>query len=303
MSTGERWDCLVIPAIALEDQTYRIGPKEDDVYPRRAGEVLLPEREPRAVLDEMRAAIGSMTFSAQYQQDPIPPGGNVIKRQWLRYFTTEPGQFDRLVCSWDTASTLSETSSYSVGMLWGEIGPDYYVLEIVRGRWETPVLRRHIVASHNAWEPDVTLIEDTELGRSLRQDIWSTHSIRLELRRPRYDKAARLLAQSARFEAGQVHIAQDQDWTKPYVDELLAFPYGRSDDQVDATSQALDYLTTSAARRGPIVRRNMTRRPSERRGTDDQARAASDNDDDENERRQPRPFRGTGSVPFGYYDT
>ena len=162
MSTKERWDCLVIPAIAPDDQIYRIGPIEDDVYRRRAGEVLLPDREPRAVLDEMRTAIGSMTFSAQYMQDPIPPGGNVIKREWLRYFATEPESFDRLVCSWDTASTLSETSSYSVGMLWGEIGLDYYVLEIVRGRWETPTLRRHIIESQRLWNPDISLLEDTE---------------------------------------------------------------------------------------------------------------------------------------------
>ncbi len=44
----EHWDRLVIPAIAPEDQSYRIGPGEDDLYRRKTGEVLLPEREPRA---------------------------------------------------------------------------------------------------------------------------------------------------------------------------------------------------------------------------------------------------------------
>ncbi len=262
------WDCLVIPAIAPEDQTYRIGPHEDDLYRRRKGEVLLPEREPKAVLDDMRTAIGSMTFSAQYQQDPIPSGGNVIKREWLRYFATEPPKFDRLVASWDTASTTKETSSYSVGMLWGQVGSDYYLLEIVRGRWEAPTLRRHIIKCERVWQPDGTLIEDTELGRSLQQDIFAAEGLRLLRRRPKYGKEARLLAQSARFEAGQVHIAANQDWTANYVSELLAFPYGRNDDQVDATSQALDYLVARTARSAPLVRKNPVRRNMARREPD-----------------------------------
>jgi len=289
MSERENWDCLVIPAIAPEDQTYRIGPRDDDLYRRKTGEVLLLEREPRAVLDEMRVAIGSMNFSAQYQQDPVPSGGNVIKREWLRYFATEPERFDRLVCSWDTASTVKETSSYSVGMLWGAIGTDYYLLEILRGRWETPALRRKIIECERAWKPHATLIEDTELGRSLQQDIYAGDRLHLLRRRPRYGKEARLLAQSARFEAGQVHIAENQDWTADYVSELLAFPYGRNDDQVDATSQALDYLTARAARAGPLVRRNITRRNVERRDVQDRESA---NADDEG-----KPARGFDGPP------
>jgi len=292
MSEREDWDCLVIPAIAPEDQTYRIGPRDDDLYRRKTGEVLLPEREPRAVLDEMRVAIGSMNFSAQYQQDPVPSGGNVIKREWLRYFATEPERFDRLVCSWDTASTVKETSSYSVGMLWGAIGTDYYLLEILRGRWEAPELRRKITKCEHAWKPHATLIEDTELGRSLQQDIYAGDRLHLLRRRPRYGKEARLLAQSARFEAGQVHIAENEDWTADYVSELLAFPYGRNDDQVDATSQALDYLTARAARAGLLVRKNPVRRnvvsrAPERRQVEDRESAT---DDDEG--RPARKFDG-----------
>lgn len=287
------WDCLVIPAIAPDDETYRIGPGPNDLYRRRKGEVLLPDREPKSVLDDMKAAIGSMTFAAQYQQNPVPAGGNVIKREWLKYFAMEPASFDCLVVSWDTASTLSETSSYSVGMLWGQVGTDYYVLEIVRGRWEAPDLRRIMLRYQGLWKPDATLIEDTELGRSLRQDVYATDRLRLLLRRPRYGKEARLLAQSARFEAGQVHVATNKDWTAAYVSELLAFPFGRSDDQVDATSQALDYLTASTARCRPIERRNIERRNVGRRSTEVHEPTSNDGD----EEQQPPRFRGPGSIP------
>ena len=87
-----------------------------------------------------------------------------------------------------------------------------------------------------------------------------TGVLRPVLRQPRYDKEARLLAQSARFEAGQVYLPSEAPWLATYVGELLAFPNGRHDDQVDATSQALDYLTTRTVPPRPLVRRNIARR-------------------------------------------
>jgi predicted phage terminase large subunit-like protein len=85
------------------------------------------------------------------------------------------------------------------------------------------------------------------------------------LRRSRYDKEARLLAQTARFEAGQVHLPSEAPWLADYIAELLAFPNGRHDDQVDSTSQALDYLTTRSVPHPPLQRRNPVRREIERR--------------------------------------
>ncbi|MCJ2011887.1 phage terminase large subunit [Methylobacterium sp. J-076] len=267
--TGD-WDELVLPAIAPEAARYRIGADEDDVYYRTEGEVLDPAREPREVLDEMLAAVGSMTFAAMYLQDPVPPDGNVIRREWLRYSERDFNDpaFVYFVASWDPASTLDATSSYSVGQLWGWDGENYYLLDQVRGRWEVPDLRRKILECTRSWRPDESLIEDTELGRSLQQDLRRTSSMTMHLRRPRYDKRARLLAQSARFEAGQVVIAEGEPWTHGYVGELLAFPFGRSDDQVDATSQALDFLTAKTAQLRPVQRRNPTRRNIERRGVE-----------------------------------
>lgn len=46
---------------------------------------------------------------------------------------------------------------------------------------------------------------------------------------------ARLLAQSARFEAGQIYRPEQAPWLDAYMNELLAFPYGRYDDEIDAT--------------------------------------------------------------------
>jgi len=203
-----QWEVLSIPAICPEDRTYRIGQGPHRLYRRQAGEVLHPEREPREVLDEMRLAIGSMNFSAQYQQDPVPPDGNIIKREWLRYYEAMPTDFDRVVVSWDTASTIGEDSNYSVGTVWGAIGANYYLFDLVRGKFEVPDLRRRLLELSGQWHADATLIEDTELGRALQQDLARASQLRPLLRRARYDKEARLLAQSARFEAG--HLSGDE---------------------------------------------------------------------------------------------
>lgn len=111
----EDWEVVSIPAIETEARTYQLSDTPEHVYVRPAGEVLHEAREPRTILEQMRRAQGSLTFSAQYQQAPIPPEGNIVKREWLRAYRQPPESFDIIVASWDTASTLSESADYSVG--------------------------------------------------------------------------------------------------------------------------------------------------------------------------------------------
>ncbi len=258
----DEWEVISLPAIATTDSLHQLSDLPDDVHHRRAGDLLQPEREPRDVLEQLRRSQGSLTFQAQYQQEPVPAGGNVVQRSWLKFYTDEemPEHFERTIVSWDTASTLGEHNDYSVGTVWGSTGVDYYLLDVFRGRLEAPDLRRRIMALSDHWAADATVIEDTELGRALLHDLRRTEAFRPILSRPGHDKEARLLAQSARFEAGQVHLPRDAAWLATYMDELLAFPNGRHDDQVDSTSQALYWLTARAPRDRPIERRNVRRR-------------------------------------------
>ncbi|AMJ61097.1 hypothetical protein AXW83_13060 [Bosea sp. PAMC 26642] len=236
------WEVVSIPAIATEAKTYQLSDGSGHVYARPAGEVLHAAREPSTVLEQMRRSQGSLTFSAQYQQAPIPPEGNIVKRQWLRTYTQPPKSFDFTVASWDTASTLSDTADYSVGTVWGAKGLDFYLLDLVRERLEVPDLKREIVRLSKAWKADQTVIEDTDIGRAISQDLRRLRECRPILIKPRYDKQTRFIMQSARFESGQVHVPEEAPWLAAWLNELLAFPNGRHDDQVDSTSQALSYL-------------------------------------------------------------
>lgn len=244
------WEVASLPAIETEARFYQLSDDPDDVYFRQAGEVLHAAREPIEILEQLRRSQGSLTFSAQYLQAPVPPEGNIVKREWLRFYQQPPMKFDMVIASWDTASTLSESSDYSVGTVWGAKGLDFYLLDRVRGRFEVPELRREVINLSARWKADQTIIEDTDIGRAIAQDLRRAGEWRAILRKPRLDKQARFLAQSARFEAGQVHVPPEAPWLAEWLEELLAFPKGRHDDQVDATSQALDYLTS---RMHPLV--------------------------------------------------
>ena len=237
------WEVVSIPAIATEDRRYQLSDAPGDVYIRRAGEVLHAEREPLRVLEDIRRAQGSLVFSSQYQQTPLPLEGNIVKREWLRSYAQRPSEFSYIVASWDTASTLSESADWSVGTVWGAKGLDFYLLDRIRGRFEVPELRRQIVALANRWGVDQTVVEDGDMGRAIVQDLRRTGEVGVVLKRPQFDKQARFLAQSARFESGQVYAPANAPWYAEWLNELLAFPNGKYDDQVDSTSQALEYLT------------------------------------------------------------
>jgi len=237
------WEVVSIPAIEIADREYRLSDEPEDVYFRRAGEVLHNDREGREELEIVRRTQGSLLFSAQYQQAPVPPEGNIVKRDWIRFYDAPPPSFDFTIASWDTASTISDTADYSVGTTWGAKGLDFYLLDVVRDRFEVPELRQRILELARRRSVDQSVIEDTDIGRAIAQDLRRAGEHRAILRRPRFDKEARILAQSARFEAGQVHVPRDAPWLAALLDELLAFPNGQHDDQVDSTSQALDYLS------------------------------------------------------------
>jgi hypothetical protein len=82
------WHHLDLPAIAVDDSVIPAG--HGKLITRRRGEVLHPERESKATLDRIKAEIGSLMFSAQYQQRPVPLEGNLIRRAWFRFYDRLP---------------------------------------------------------------------------------------------------------------------------------------------------------------------------------------------------------------------
>ena len=238
-------EVVSIPAIAVEPGTFQLN-DHGRMYQRQAGEVLDENREPIESLEQKRRAQGTLTFSAQYQQSPIPATGNIIKREWIRYYDNAPSEFDRTVASWDTASTLSETADYSVGTVWGAKGLNYYLLDLVRGRWEFPDLRREVIRLSNLWQVNQTIIEDTETGRSLQQDLQANKNDDASPVKASLRQGGQICCTVGTFQSGQVYVPTEAPWVSTWLQELIGFPNAGHDDQVDSTSQALQYLTLHA---------------------------------------------------------
>ena len=112
----------------------------------------MPNRENREVLSQIKAEIGSLMFSAQYQQRPVPLEGNLIKRDWFRQYELLPqkGPRDQIVQSWDTATMTGQVNDYSVCTTWLMIKNDYYLMEVFRARLQYPDLRRKVVSLSRA---------------------------------------------------------------------------------------------------------------------------------------------------------
>ena len=243
----DNWDVLRFPAIAEEDELHtaetEFGPIE---FARRAGEVLDARRETPATLQQLKEQMGDYLFQSQYQQNPIPVGGAIIKTDWPRYYTpdTRPPRFTTIIQSWDTANTSGEFADYSVCTTWGVLNGQYYLLDVFRRRLQYPDLRRAVKEQAGRYSPNTILIEDKGSGTSLLQDLRAdgVYNLKAYCPPPGNDKQMRLFAQSAVFENGRVWLPTAAPWLADYVRELTTFPGTKYDDQVDSTTQALHYL-------------------------------------------------------------
>ena len=246
------WEVVSFPAIAQEDERHEVvTPHGTYIHHRAEGEALHPAREPLAVLEQIRRTIGTTHFAAQYLQSPTPPGGGMIKEAWfVRY---DPGQlpkFDRIIQSWDTANKAKELSDYSVCTTWGVKGNHFWLLSVFRKRLEYPELKRAVreqAALHGA---DDIVIEDLGSGTQLIQELLAEGLSGVSAYRPKGEKVMRMHAQTAAIEGGLVHIPTQAHWLEDYLHELMVFPKGRYDDQVDSTSQALDWGRDGHGARG-----------------------------------------------------
>ena len=236
------WDELCLPAIATEDcQVPLIGGR---VHNRREGEPLHAAREPLPILEQIKASIGSVAFAAQYQQQPLPAKGNVVKAEWLRNYVDLPEK-GHLVQSWDTASKTDERNDWSVCITAHVDGRKAYIVDVFRERVEFSDLWKAAQRLARLWKPRSLLIEDTGNGTALIQRLRGEHPAGVPTpiaRKPKLDKVSRFDAASSMIEAGDLLLPKEAPWLATFKSELLGFPSTRHDDQVDALSQLMQWL-------------------------------------------------------------
>lgn len=240
------WTTLTLPMRAEGREVIEF-PISKTEHVRTEGELLFPERFGEDEVRKLAVAMGSTTASGQLQQRPSPLEGGMIKRAWLKFYKELPGQFDQIIQSWDMAFKEAKDTDFVVGQVWGRAGANKYLLDQVRDRMDFPRTLASVRMLSAKWPTaHLKVIEDKANGPavvdSLRHEISG-----LVAEPPSGSKAARVAAVSPDFEAGNVYLPEPSiaPWIHDYVEEICSFTADESaahDDQVDATSQALNRL-------------------------------------------------------------
>jgi predicted phage terminase large subunit-like protein len=232
------WETLCLPGLMTEDDLKTKHPKD----PREVGEALWPDHYPIEVINERKNDIGTRDFNALYQQRPSAQEGALIKRDWFKFYKEAPvNKMKRIIQSWDTSFKGSEGSDFVVGGVLGTDGVDYYLMDLTRGRmgFNSAVTA---IKTMSGKHPKATkkVIEDKANGPAI------IDSLKKELTgitpySPKDSKVARLNAVAPIFEAGNFWLPDPSiaPWVNDYIEELVGFPTGAHDDQVDMTTQGL----------------------------------------------------------------
>lgn len=207
----------------------------------------------------MREILGSYNFAGQYQQNPTSRGGNVIKREWLKFYNPPElhqqiinGQVRplALIQSWDTASKIGEDNDFSVcitGLLVEE--GKIYILDVFRDKLALPdlihkaeeLIKQTEQTYKRWWSGSIQLLyEDVASGIGFGQALSEKYICTPIPITPIHDKATRLINISNRIENGECLFPNNMPvWWEAFERELITFPHSKHDDQCDALSQLL----------------------------------------------------------------
>lgn len=196
-------------------------------------------------------------FSAQFQQQPIILGGQVIKRDYFRYYpTAKEYRYKRILIAADTAMKTKEYNDYSVFIAGGITNENkLHILDLVRGKWEAPELEKQAVIFWNKFKRDPKTgvmcnglyIEDKSSGIYLLQSLKAKYGIPVIGLKVDSDKLTRVENILPYIEAGNVYLPESEiyGFVPDLLNECEAFSRDLNqthDDIVDA----LAYLVQEA---------------------------------------------------------
>lgn len=249
---GDQWRVISLPALA--------GP--NDPMGREPGAALWPEWETVEQLQRKRSALLPREWSALYQQNPVPEDGDYFKSDWLKTYTTRPPLESLRIYGGSDYAVTSEGGDYTVHIVVG-IDPEQriYVLDLWRAQTASDVWIEAFCDLVVQWKPSEWGEETGQIKsgvgpfidrRALERKAWV-------VRRPfpsKTDKAVRAQSIRGRIAMRGLYIPEQAPWRADFVSELLSFPAGKHDDQVDALGligQLLDHAAGYAPKvEGPV---------------------------------------------------
>lgn len=228
---ADEWDFCIIPTADEDKQTS-----------------IWEDKLPYKDLMKMKR-INPFLYYSQYQQNPIVIGGSVIKTEWFRYYSlNENYAYRRLFITADTAMKVKEHNDYSVFLVVGvtENGK-LHILDMLRGKWEAPDLRKQLVYLWNKWsniqgygvDCSGVYIEDKASGTGLIQEFSTNTSVPVFAVQTDKDKLTRVEAMLPHLETGNILLPVNEvyGFNPDIISECQAFTRDDShkhDDIIDA---------------------------------------------------------------------
>lgn len=206
---------------------------------RKKGEVLQPSRFPPHVIQRLKSQIPNSVFAAQYQQRPVESGFHGIERSNFPIEDAAPKSGDVFI-AWDTASSEGR-GSYTAGLVVKRCGMTHYVIDIIRQQADYARATELMIAAHHRHRPVLHIIEDASLGRAYHSALTAIGAASTVLP-VRNSKEERLEAQLFPIRNSHVRILRSVALLDEFLDELVTFPHGSSDDLVDALTLYLGHV-------------------------------------------------------------
>lgn len=210
------------------------------------GKCMIPSQYTEERIKELQ--MNNYMFSAQYQQQPIILGGEVIKRDWFKYYTPDHNYvYKRILITADTAMKVKEHNDFSVFIVGGVTQDNkLHILDMIRGKWESPDLKQIAINLFNQYKYNqltgVTCsglyVEDKASGIGLIQELQREGIPIIGLKADK-DKLTRVENGLSYVASGQVLLPYDENhgFNKDLLNECEAFTRDDShphDDIVDA---------------------------------------------------------------------
>jgi predicted phage terminase large subunit-like protein len=231
------------------------------------GTTIDPVRVPISVAEEIGRSVGSVVYTAQYQQNPHPADGNLLRLGNVSTYRHRLTDYDEVVVAVDTAIETGEGNDYTACVVLGRSGHRVHVLQVERDR--LPFIEQVLLVCQlaRAYPGAHVLVEAANCGVALIQELRRTRGLHVSGVSAKRAKEERAVAVAALLENGDVAFPENADWLSAFVRELRSFPHGANDDMVDAFVHGLAFLKRHIERGrerphpGPMERRPARVRP------------------------------------------
>jgi predicted phage terminase large subunit-like protein len=240
LADTDDWTTVVLPFEATRSAIFDLG--HGKKWRRKKGDLL---REDEFSESDRKRLRKLRNFDALYQQNP---GGTALPKILTKHFPLQPLIEDEsipTVISIDPGQAEGEGSSYSVVQAWRVRSMSYFLADQRRGRERYNKLRSICKSMIRRHRPCAVLIEKAGTGTALLSDLQHFGWIERIPIIPRESKVARLRSQIKVILARKIELPENAEWRHEYIAEFVEFPRSKFSDQVDATTQFLEFMGTN----------------------------------------------------------